>query len=61
MNSDQKSQIRRRSMQGTALFILGIIGAIAFAVTGSVWVAGAAGVLLIAGVAMLSQVGKSLS
>jgi hypothetical protein len=61
MSSDGKSETRSKSMLGTALFVLGIIGAIAFAVTGSVWVAGAAVVLLVAGVLMLYQVGKSLS
>lgn len=48
-------------MIGTALFALGVIGAIAAAVTGSVWVVGAAVVFLAAGVTMLYQVGKSLS
>jgi hypothetical protein len=47
-------------MQGTMLFALGVIGAIAFAVTGSVWVVGAAVVFLVTGVAMLYRVGKSL-
>jgi hypothetical protein len=36
IDSDQKRQVRRKSMCGTVLFALGIIGAIAFAVTGSV-------------------------
>ena len=60
VDRDHKRQIRRRSMQGTMLFALGIIGAIAFAVTGSVWVVGAAVVFLVTGVAMLYRVGKSL-
>ena len=47
-------------MQGTVLFALGIIGGIAFAVNGSVWVVSAAVLFLIAGVALLYQVGKSL-
>jgi hypothetical protein len=47
MNSDQKAQMRRRSMQGTALFALAIIAAIAFVATGSVWLVGVAVVLLI--------------
>ena len=47
-------------MQGTLLFTLGILGAIAFAVTGSIWVAAAAAVLLLTGVLLLYQVGKSL-
>jgi general stress protein CsbA len=57
---DRKRKIRRKSMLGTVLFALGIIGAIAFAVTGSVWVVGAAVVFLVAGVLLLYQVGKSL-
>ena len=56
----RSNQMRRKSMQGTLLFALGIIGAIAFAVTGSIWVAVAAVVLLVAGVLLLYQVGKSL-
>lgn len=47
-------------MLGTVLFALGIIGAIAFAVTVSVWVGGTAVVFLVAGMVMLYQVGKSL-
>jgi general stress protein CsbA len=47
-------------MCGTVLFALGIIGAIASAVTGSVWVIVVAVVFLVAGVLMLYQVGKSI-
>ena len=47
-------------MCGTVLFALGIIGAIASAATGSVWVIVVAVVFLVAGVLMLYQVGKSL-
>ena len=47
-------------MQGTLLLALGFILAIAFAVSGSVWLIGVAGVLLVVGVVMLYQVGKSL-
>ena len=61
VSTDQKAQMRKKSMLGTGLFALGIIGAIAFAVTGSVWVIGAAVVFLVPGVSMLCQVGKSLS
>jgi general stress protein CsbA len=57
---DQKRQVRRNSMCGTVLFALGIIGAIASAVTGSVWVIVVAVVFLVAGALMLYQVGKSL-
>jgi general stress protein CsbA len=60
LDRDQKRQVRRKSMCGTVLFALGIIGAIASAVTGSVWVIVAAVVFLVAGVLMLYQVGKSL-
>jgi hypothetical protein len=56
----RSNQIRRKSMQGTLLFALGIIGAISFAVTGSIWVAGASVVLLVTAVFLLYQVGKSL-
>jgi len=52
--------MRRKSMQGTLLFALGILAAIASAVTGSIWVAAAAVVLLLTGVLLLYQVGKSL-
>jgi hypothetical protein len=61
MSSDGESEMRRKSMQGTLLFALGISGAIVFAVTGTVWVIVAAVVFLVAGVLMLYQVGKSLS
>jgi hypothetical protein len=56
----RSNQTRRKSMQGTFLFALGIIGAIVFAVTGSIWVACAAVVLLVTGVLLLYQVGRSL-
>jgi hypothetical protein len=60
MDRDQKNEMRRRSMEGTLLFALGISGAIVSAVTGSVWVIVAAVIFLVAGVLMLYQVGKSL-
>ena len=60
IDRDQKRQVRRKSMSGTMLFALGIIGAIASAVTGSVWVIVVAVVFLVAGALMLYQVGKSL-
>lgn len=60
LDRNQIRQIRRRSMQGTALLALGIAGAIAFAVTGSIWVIVAAVVFSVAGVVLLYQVGKSL-
>jgi hypothetical protein len=61
MNSDRKSEIRRRSMHGTLLFALGILAVIASVATGSVWLVGAAVVFLVPGVVMLYRVGKSLS
>jgi len=60
MNVDCKNELRRKSMLGTALFGLGIVGAVAFVITGSIWVGAAAVVLLVPAVVMLSQVGKSL-
>jgi general stress protein CsbA len=59
-NSDRKSETRRRSMQGTVLFAVGIIATLAAAATGSVWLVGAAVVLLVPGAVMLYQVGRSL-
>ena len=44
----RKSELRRKSMLGTALFVLDIIAAIVSAVTGSVWVIVAAVVFLVA-------------
>ena len=61
MNSDQYSQIRRKSMSGTALFALGIMAAVASVATGSVWLVGAAVAFLVLGPVLLYQVGKSLS
>ena len=61
MNSVQKSQMRRKSMYGTALFALGIMAAIASVVTGSVWLVGTAVAFLLLGLVLLYQVGKSLS
>jgi hypothetical protein len=61
MNSDQKSQMRRKSMYGTALFALGIVVAVASVLTGSVWLVGAAVASLLLALVLLYQVGKSLS
>ncbi len=55
------SKMRRNSMYGTLLLAFGIIAAIAFAVTGSVWLIFAAVIFLVPGVVLLYQVGKSLS
>ena len=48
-------------MLGTALFAIGIIVAVLSVIASSVWMAGAAVALLVPGVLMLYQVGKSLS
>jgi hypothetical protein len=61
MNSEQSSQIRRKSMYGTALFALGITALVASVVTGSVWLVGAAVAFLVLGLVLLQKVGKSLS
>jgi len=53
MNSDQRTHLRWKSMLGVVLFAAGIIGAIAFAVTGSFLVIGVAVVSLLAGVVLL--------
>ncbi len=60
VDREGKAQIRRRSMQGTLLFAFGILAAIAFAVTGSIWLIVVSVVFLVAGVVLLYQVGKSL-
>ena len=53
--------MRLKSMYGTALLALGIMAAIAYVATGSVWLIGAAGALLMLGLVLLYQVGKYLS
>jgi hypothetical protein len=47
-------------MLGTVIFALGIMTVVASVATGSVWLAGAAVILLVPGVMLLYQVGKSL-
>ena len=59
-NSDRKTPLRWKSMLGVVLFAAGIIGAIAFAVTSSFLVIGAAIVCLVSGIVLLYQVGKAL-
>ena len=59
-NNDQKREMRQRSMQGTALFGLGIVAAIAAVVTREVWLAGLAAGLLLSAIIVLYKVGKSL-
>lgn len=60
MDSNRKSQMRRKSMCGTLFFALGILAAGALVVSGSLWLAGAAVIFLVPGVVLLYQVGKSL-
>ena len=60
MNSVQTRQTRRKSMLGAVLFALGIVAVIASVATGSVWLVGAAVILLVPGLMLLYQVGKSL-
>ncbi|MCU1239198.1 MAG: hypothetical protein JWP63_7165 [Candidatus Solibacter sp.] len=60
MSNSQRNQLRRASMFGTMLFALGIIAAIAFVVTGSLWLIGAAAVCLVPAVVMLYRVGQAL-
>lgn len=43
------------------LFGLGLVAGIAFLVTGLIWLAGLAAVLLVPGILLLYQAGKSLS
>lgn len=47
-------------MLGVVLFAVGIIGVIAFALTGSSWVIGAAAASVALGILLLDQVGRSL-
>jgi hypothetical protein len=61
MNRDRRKEIRRKSMQGTLLFALGIIAAVLSLIVGSAWIAAAATAFLIPAVIILYQVGKSLS
>lgn len=60
MDRDRKQLMRRRSMQGTALFALGILAAILAVVLGSAWLAGFAALCLIPAVLILHRVGQSL-
>ena len=47
-------------MQGTVLFGLGIVAAIAAAITGTIWLAGLAVALLAPAIIVLYKVGRSL-
>ena len=60
MDTDRRNQIRRRSMYGTALFVVGIIAVIASVVTHLVWLGVAGVVIVLPGAVMLYQAGKSL-
>ena len=57
----ERKETRRKSMLGTALFGLGIIIVVLSVIASSVWMAVAAAALLVPGVLMLYQVGKTLS
>jgi hypothetical protein len=60
MISDRK-EMRRKSMQGTVLLVLGLIAGVACAATGGLLWLGIAAVILVAvGIVLLHQVGKSL-
>jgi hypothetical protein len=61
MNDDRKREVRTKSMLGTVLLALGIIGTLLFVITGAVWMGAAAVALLVPGIVMLYQVGKTLS
>jgi hypothetical protein len=61
LESDSKREMRRRSMYGTVLLLLGVCAAVAAAVTGSAWLVGVAVVLLVPAIMMLYRVGKALS
>jgi membrane-bound ClpP family serine protease len=60
MNRHRKSEVRGKSMLGTVLFALGIIGTVLSVITPSVWTGVAGVALLVHGIIMLYQVGKSL-
>ena len=49
-----------RSMQGTALLVLGVVAAIAALLTSAIWLGGLALGLLVFAVILLQKVGKSL-
>ena len=61
MKSGDRREIRRKSMLGTALFVLAIVAAVLFPITGSIWWAAAAVALLIPAIVMLYQAGSSIS
>jgi len=61
MTSDQRREIRRKSMYGTLLFLLAILAAITAAVLGSTWLGVVAVILLVPGVVILYRVGRSIT
>ena len=60
MSANRSAQVRPKSMLGTALFAFGIIAGVAFLVTGSLWLVGAAALCCVLAVVLLYQVGRSL-
>jgi membrane-bound ClpP family serine protease len=60
MQKDRKAQMRRKSMWGAALFVLGVIVVIVSVPMRSVGLATVGVVLLLPGAVMLWQVGKAL-
>jgi Fe2+ transport system protein B len=60
MAGQRERGVRGKSMLGTVLFALGIIGIVLSVITASVWTGVAAVALLLPGIIMLYQVGKSL-
>ncbi len=61
MKGARNEELRGKSMLGTVLFALGIIGVVLFLITRSNLVAVAAVACLLPGAIMLYQVGRSLS
>lgn len=56
----RKAQMRRKSMLGTVLFVLGIMGVIASVAVASLWLSVGAVLILVPGAVMLYQVGRDL-
>jgi len=61
MTSDERREIRRKSMYGTLLFLLAILAAITAAVLGSTWLGVVAVIVLVPGVVILYRVGRSIT
>ncbi len=60
MSAYPKKDARGKSMVGTVLFAIGIIGIVASLITRSTGIAAAAAALLVPAAVMLYQVGRSL-